>query len=384
MVAALGVTCTLCATARAQERRPSYLEQRLPVPNDAAEVKLGTGFTQGFGNLAPGRGIDRVAGPGIAVTANIDYRFNPTWSLGVESQFQSFEEAENNSSRGLFANLGPTYHFQPLFRGSPWLRLATGYRLLWENTPSGIQGLSVLRHGLQPIAAKVGYDIRVSRDLAFAPVIGSDVNVFLFEGRAGRATPAMSSGQVATFLYAGLEGRFTIGGTYYDFQTIGRQVGRPQAWEPIGVTAPQPESPSAPPVEETTSVSPSVAVSADVLRDCTLSVSSVDKAPKFEVAKSELSPEDMAVLAQIGDCFASGPLRGDKLHLVGRADPRGSIEYNEALGMRRANEVADFLERRGVAADKIEKTSLGKRAARGHDEESWRVDRRVDILMLRP
>jgi hypothetical protein len=246
MVAALAIGSTLCVTVRAQERPPSYLQQRLPVPSDAAEVKLGTGYTQGFGNLARGRGIDNVAGPGVAVNAQIDYRIDPHWSVGAESQFQSFEDAENDSARGLTANVGPTYHFQPLLRGHPWLRLATGYRLLWENTPLGVQGLSVLRHGFELIVAKVGYDIRVTRNVAFAPVIGGDLNVFIWQGPANARSLQMASGQVATFFYAGLEGRFNIGGrlpTKYAFQPY-EYVGNPQ---PVGVTAAQPQTPSSSP-----------------------------------------------------------------------------------------------------------------------------------------
>jgi hypothetical protein len=219
MVAVLAIGSTICVTVRAQEvpvRAPNWLREPLPVPHDAAEVKLGTGYTQGFGNLAPGRGIDHVAGPGVAVGAQIDYRFNPFWSLGAEGQFQSFNNAENESARGLAANVGPTFHFQPLLRGHPWLRVATGYRLLWENTPLGIQHLSVLRHGFEPISAKAGYDIRVSRDVAFAPVVGSDLSVFTWQGPANGVSREMSSSQVATFLYTGVEGRFDIGGRFYD------------------------------------------------------------------------------------------------------------------------------------------------------------------------
>jgi hypothetical protein len=87
---------------------------------------------------------------------------------------------------------------------------------LWENTPLGIQRLSVLRHGFEPIAAKVGFDVRVARSVAFAPVVGADLNVFIWEGPANGVSREMSSDQVATFLFIGLEGRFDVGGVLYD------------------------------------------------------------------------------------------------------------------------------------------------------------------------
>jgi outer membrane protein OmpA-like peptidoglycan-associated protein len=377
IVAVLAVTSTLCATARAQEqeRGMAYPKGHVPAPSNAFELRLGTGYTQGFGNLAPGRGIDHVAGAGIGANADFDYRMNPFSSFGIEAQYQEFNDAENYSSRGLVGNIGPTFHFRPIFRGDPWLRVATGYRLLWENTPLGIQNLSVLRHGFEPIAAKVGYDVRVSPDVAIAPFVGGDVNTFIWQSANNGPSRTMSSAQVGTFIYGGLQGRFNVGGTRSD------PYARPyaQAPHPVGVTEAQPPTP--PPVEETKPVSPSIAVSEDIRRECTLTIDSVERAPKFDFDKSQLQEADYVVLTKVAECFTTGPFKNDTLNLVGRADPRGTLAYNDALGMRRAMEVASFLEQRGVAANRIEKRSLGKRQASGHDEETWQKDRRVDILL---
>src|SRR6185312_11121842 len=104
------------------------------------------------------------------------------------------------------------------------------------------------------------------------------------------------------------------------------------------------------------------------------------KAPKFDFDKSDLLPADLAVLKKIAECFTTGPLEGKGLLLVGRADPRGTIEYNDRLGMRRADSVSGFLEQNGIEERRIERTSRGKRDATGHDEATWAVDRRVDVL----
>jgi outer membrane protein OmpA-like peptidoglycan-associated protein len=369
MVTALAVTSTLCATARAQER-PTYMEQRVPAPSNAFELKLGTGYTQGFGNLAPGRGIDRVAGAGIGGNAEFDYRINHPWSLGVEAQYQEFNSAQNESSRGLAFNIGPTVHFMPVMRGDPWLRLATGYRLLWENSPVGAPNANFLRHGFEALSAKVGYDIRVSPDVALGPFVGSDFNVWVWQSVNNTASHALSSAQLATFVYGGLQGRFDMGGTRTD----------PHAVSQMGVTAQQPPS-APPPAEETKPVSPSIGVSEDVMRQCVLTIDGIEKAPKFEYDQSDLKDADLVMLKQIADCFTTGPLKNSTLHLVGRADPRGSYKYNDALGMRRASEVSAFLEQHGVDPVKIEKTSVGKREARGYNKETFRLDRRVDILL---
>jgi peptidoglycan-associated lipoprotein len=72
-------------------------------------------------------------------------------------------------------------------------------------------------------------------------------------------------------------------------------------------------------------------------------------------------------------------LRGRTLHLTGRADPRGENDYNMALGSSRAASVGSYLAALGVARLQIVQTSRGKLDATGHDETSWRLDRRVDV-----
>jgi peptidoglycan-associated lipoprotein len=94
-------------------------------------------------------------------------------------------------------------------------------------------------------------------------------------------------------------------------------------------------------------------------------------------------PADETVLRQIGECFSTGPLHGRELMLVGRADPRGTVEYNDALGERRASNVASFLTNTGISRDRIEVTSRGKLDAVGRDEAGWAIDRRVDVILRR-
>jgi CheY-like chemotaxis protein len=76
-------------------------------------------------------------------------------------------------------------------------------------------------------------------------------------------------------------------------------------------------------------------VSEDLARACNLQFGNVERAPKFDFDKTELTSEDRSVLQQIATCVTTGPLRGRTLKLVGRADPRGEVEYNMGLGERR-------------------------------------------------
>lgn len=65
------------------------------------------------------------------------------------------------------------------------------------------------------------------------------------------------------------------------------------------------------------------------------------------------------------------------VRIDGNADERGTVDYNFALGARRANAVRDYLVSRGVAASRIETVSYGK--SRPIDprsnEEGWAINR---------
>ncbi|HEY8432102.1 MAG TPA: OmpA family protein, partial [Sandaracinaceae bacterium] len=60
-------------------------------------------------------------------------------------------------------------------------------------------------------------------------------------------------------------------------------------------------------------------------------------------------------------------------------DPRGTEEYNLALGERRARAVQSYLQNLGIDASRIHASSMGEEMASGTDEASWARDRRVDF-----
>ncbi len=65
--------------------------------------------------------------------------------------------------------------------------------------------------------------------------------------------------------------------------------------------------------------------------------------------------------------------------LIGRADPRGTTEYNLGLGERRARAAQRYLNALGVDTARIAVSSEGSEGAQGTDEASWARDRRVDF-----
>lgn len=68
--------------------------------------------------------------------------------------------------------------------------------------------------------------------------------------------------------------------------------------------------------------------------------------------------------------------------LEGHTDPRGSREYNIALGERRGESVRRIMQLQGVEPQQLEVISYGEErlAREGNTESAWREDRRVVIV----
>ena len=69
------------------------------------------------------------------------------------------------------------------------------------------------------------------------------------------------------------------------------------------------------------------------------------------------------------------------LVVEGHADERGTREYNLALGQRRAESVADYLESRGINRSRLVIKSYGEEspAVSASNERAWARNRRVEI-----
>ena len=73
-----------------------------------------------------------------------------------------------------------------------------------------------------------------------------------------------------------------------------------------------------------------------------------------------------------------------KVRIEGNCDPRGTSEYNLALGERRALSAMKYLVNLGVAPEQLSTISWGKEKLLlfGHDELSWAQNRRDDFVIL--
>lgn len=128
-------------------------------------------------------------------------------------------------------------------------------------------------------------------------------------------------------------------------------------------------------------MSHTLALSSDIVRLCGIKATASSAAPKFAFDRAELSEDDHAILQQLATCMRTGPLQGKGVDLIGRADRRGTEEYNLALGSRRAGSADDYLQALGVNKAQLAKTTRGALDATGTDESGWANDRRVDIML---
>jgi outer membrane protein OmpA-like peptidoglycan-associated protein len=130
-------------------------------------------------------------------------------------------------------------------------------------------------------------------------------------------------------------------------------------------------------------MSHSLALSSDIVALCGLNPTGSAAVPTFDYDKDQLTDDDHNVLQQLATCIMRGPLQGKDVELIGRADARGTEEYNLALGSRRASSVSQYLEALGVNKTYLSRTSRGALDATGTDAAGWAKDRRVDIMLKR-
>jgi peptidoglycan-associated lipoprotein len=74
---------------------------------------------------------------------------------------------------------------------------------------------------------------------------------------------------------------------------------------------------------------------------------------------------------------------GVAITIEGHCDERGTVEYNQALGERRAQAARDYLVAAGIDASRITLISYGKERpfATGQDEAAWQQNRRAHFVV---
>ncbi|MFK7990833.1 MAG: OmpA family protein [Sandaracinaceae bacterium] len=95
----------------------------------------------------------------------------------------------------------------------------------------------------------------------------------------------------------------------------------------------------------------------------------------FAYDSSELDGNSRSTLEGNAACMNERDMQS--VTITGHCDPRGTEEYNLALGERRAQTVQGHLGRLGVDRGRTTTRSMGEEMARGSSESSWGQDRRA-------
>lgn len=100
----------------------------------------------------------------------------------------------------------------------------------------------------------------------------------------------------------------------------------------------------------------------------------------FDYDKSQIHDADKPAISSNADYLMAHS--SARVILEGHTDPRGSREYNVALGEQRANAVAEFMKEKGVNPEQIRVVSYGAQrlAAPGRTESDYQLDRRVVLV----
>ena len=105
------------------------------------------------------------------------------------------------------------------------------------------------------------------------------------------------------------------------------------------------------------------------------------KAIHFDFDKADIRPEDAKILESNAAWMKVNP--GQLLMVEGHSDDRGTVEYNLALGARRATATSNYLVAQGVKADRISVISYGmeRPSCRVQNEGCWSQNRRSQFLV---
>lgn len=109
--------------------------------------------------------------------------------------------------------------------------------------------------------------------------------------------------------------------------------------------------------------------------------SSLLKDIHFDFDKYDIRPADAAVLKGHADLLKK--YHNVKVQIEGHCDERGTVEYNLALGERRANSTRNYLVSIGVSPERVSTISYGKERPLdpAHNETAWTKNRRAHTII---
>ncbi len=172
-----------------------------------------------------------------------------------------------------------------------------------------------------------------------------------------------------------------------------KQAVKEEAPAPPPVAAAQPEAPAPAPVVAAAPAAPAEqACSADdqcsskelcVSSKCVEITAGLAEcrsaAAHFDFDRAVLHPSDLPGLRRAARCLTALP--DERTLVAGNCDERGTVQYNVALGFRRAHAVAKYMEDMGVPTAQLSEVSYGKELpiCKRASESCWATNRRTDV-----
>src|SRR5262249_26076148 len=138
-------------------------------------------------------------------------RVTPHFAILGRMQYQEYSttafEPQGSGARGADLGFELVIHPSPYERVDPWLSLGSGYRWFWSTRPQfpneGAQGFEIGRVAL-------GLDLRASRMSAIGPVVGVDVDSFMWRD-VGLGNRVIADPRPSAYLFIGLQGKVDVG-----------------------------------------------------------------------------------------------------------------------------------------------------------------------------
>jgi peptidoglycan-associated lipoprotein len=104
----------------------------------------------------------------------------------------------------------------------------------------------------------------------------------------------------------------------------------------------------------------------------------------FDFDRSYVRDDARPVMKANAEWLKANPK--EKVRIEGNCDARGTIEYNQALGQRRAAAAKKYLTDLGIASSRISLISYGKEkpVCSEQTEECWQQNRRDELVAVTP
>lgn len=104
----------------------------------------------------------------------------------------------------------------------------------------------------------------------------------------------------------------------------------------------------------------------------------------FEFDESAITDEAAETLRRKAEILQEYPQW--QITIEGHCDERGSLEYNQALGMRRAQATRDYLVSLGLDASRFRTVSYGEERPlrEASNETAWSMNRRAEFVIENP